>query len=128
MTKAIAAKAAALDKWADPKAGAVGATCAATGDPKKRPDCTDAKSEDAKKKTCCAAGIPKQEKKEDEKWALDTKGRREICLLATETKYSREWYIDPMLKKEEWTMKCIEGSMKVAASATAVLASLFMMS
>jgi len=53
--------------------------------------------------------------------------RKEVCVFATDTKWAPKMYIDFTLKPVEFTLKCIEGAAKMAATATAGAAAVYVM-
>jgi len=53
--------------------------------------------------------------------------RKEVCVLATDTKWAPEMYIDVTTEPLEFTLKCIEGAAKMAATAAAGAAAVYAM-
>jgi len=53
--------------------------------------------------------------------------RKEVCVLATDTKWTPKMYVDFTIKPLTFSLKCIEGAAKMAATATAGAAAAYAM-
>lgn len=81
-------------------------------------------------RACCSAVIPYKAEASERVWSLDTPGRKEVCIRSDDlTKYADVW--EPVqfveILEAKYNAMCIEGAMKAAAGAAAILGSIFMM-
>lgn len=125
------------DKFATPAAGTTGFRCEQDDPAAEKPvrpvdnckDIVDAETKKITKRGCCSAAIPHTEVAEDLKWELTTAGRIEVCVVSADAEPAKTW--EPVefvpILKAKYSVMCIEGAMKAAAGAAAVMGSIFMM-
>lgn len=94
----------------------------------KRPECPSVKDADGNitEPGCCAAAIPFKETPLETDWALTNTGRIEVCVIGKDVKtFSPIQFVQVL--EDKYSVLCIEGAMKMAAGAAAVMGSIFMM-
>merc|ERR1711939_260715 len=87
--------------------------------------CADTKDADDKvtNRGCCSAVIPYNADPNALKWALTTPGRMEVCLVSSGAVAATTWepvQFVPILETK-YSAMCIEGAMKAAAGAAAIM-------
>jgi len=121
-TAEIKVKTDALNKWAAPEKGKFGFLCERKDKETPRPECL--KTND--KESCCAAIIPAKADKQQEDWTLKVLGRSEVCITTDTKEFIPTEYVRTT-PYEKYSVMCIQGAMKMVASATVVASSIFMM-
>lgn len=127
------------DKYATPVAGEAGFPCGKTGEgeaaarPKDNCKSTLGSDEKVTKLGCCSAVVPYKDLSAVEDKAAEfvntVDGHMEVCVISGDDKAATTWeplqFVEVLSKK--YNAQCIEGAMKAAAGAAAVVGSIFMM-
>lgn len=133
----VATALAGWDKYAAPTAGQTGFDCAQDDPAAEKParpadnckDTVDAETGAITARGCCSAVIPYNADPKLLKWEMTTAGRLEVCLVSSSATPATTWQpveFVPILEAQ-YSAMCIEGAMKAAAGAAAVMGSIFMM-
>jgi len=96
-------------------------------DDEPRAKCANADSTDPKVKTCCAAAQMKTADGVAVVFDKKAEGRKEVCVLATDTKWAPKMYVEFTAAPLELSLQCIAGAAKMTATAAAGLAAAYAM-